>query len=170
MLEMNNADFLEIRDAVFKDFPLEMRQRIYLICNGVDNEIVCNVYYKGIYAYAIAKCSPQDEWNERTGTLLALTRLRIDLITKMNLVKINVVNKKTWTPKVGDTYYSPFLHGQCFQKKMTASCHVWRDLPVDFIRLSLGNIYRTKREAIKAGKRMVFDGQKLAKENRYARP
>lgn len=170
MLEMNNADFLEIRDAVFKDFPLEMRQRICLICNGVDNEIVCNVSYKGIYAYAEAKCSPQDEWNERTGTLLALTRLRIDLITKMNLVKTNVVNKKTWTPKVGDTYYSPFLHGQCFSKKMTASCHVWRDLPVDFIRLSLGNIYRTKREAIKAGKRMVFDGQKLAKENRYARP
>lgn len=172
MLEMNNADFLEIRDAVFKDFPLEMRQRICLICNGVDNEIVCNVSYKGTYAYAVAKCSPQDEWNERTGTLLALTRLRIDLITKMNLKKINVVckSKKVWIPKVGDTYYVPFLHGQCFSKKMTSSSHVWRDLPVDFIRLSLGNIYRTKREAIKAGKRMVFNGRKLVKENGNAKP
>ena len=172
MLEMNNADFLEIRDAVFKDFPLEMRQRIGLICNGVDNEIVCNVSYKGIYAYAVAKCSPQDEWNERTGTLLALTRLRIDLITKMNLKKINVVckSKKVWIPNVGDTYYIPFLHGVCFSKAMTCTSHVWKGDPVDLIRLSLGNIYRTKREAIKAGKRMVFDGQKLAKENRYARP
>lgn len=171
MLEMNNADYLEIRDVIFKDFPIEMRQRIGLVCSGIGKRVYCNISYNGVYAKAEAKCSPQDEWNERTGVLLALTRLRIDLITKMNLKKINVVgkSKKVWTPKVGDTYYSPFLHGQCFSKKMTASCHVWRDLPVDFIRLSLGNIYRTKREAIKAGKRMVFNGQKLAKESKYAR-
>ena len=172
MLEMNDADYLEIINAVFKDFPLEMRQRISLICNGVDNEIVCNVSYKGIYAYAVARCSPQDEWNERTGILLALTRLRIDLITKMNLKIINVVDKskKVWIPNVGDTYYVPLLIDSCFSKAMSYTSHIWKGDPLDFIRLSLGNIYKTRREAIKAGKRMVFDGQKLVKESKHARP
>lgn len=172
MLEMNNADFLEIKDAIFKDFPIEMRQGIGLVCDGVSKRVYCNIYYNGVYAKAEARCSPQDEWNERTGVLLALTRLRIDLITKMNLKKINVVgkSKKVWIPNVGDTYYIPFLHGVCFSKAMSCTSHFWKGDPVDLIRLSLGNIYRTKREAIKAGKRMVFDGQKLAKESKYARP
>ena len=172
MLEMNNADFLEIRDVIFRDFPIEMRQRIGLVCSEIGKRVYCNISYNGVYAKAEAKCSPQDEWNERTGVLLALTRLRIDLITKMNLKKINVVckSKKVWIPNVGDTYYIPFLHGVCFSKAMTCTSHVWKGDPVDLIRLSIGNIYRTKREAIKAGKRMVFDGQKLAKENKYARP
>ena len=169
-IEMGRKAFEELRDEVFKDFPPEVRDGIGLGCHKDKRLVSCNIICAGVYAEAKAKCSPQDEWDERTGILLALIRLRINLIAKMQKKekKENKSNER-WIPREGEEYYTPYLYGHAFNKKITSSCQIWKGRQIDLIRLSLGNLYKTKREAVKAGRRMIFEARRLIKETHNAK-
>jgi len=158
------------KELIFNMFPNIPKEQLYRFTIIVKNPHI-NIFFndeKGKVLFTgVSKCSPEDRWDEFTGVALALTRLRININSYVKVQKEK--NNHSWIPDVGEIYYTPFLHGSRFDKALTASCHNWQDLPVDFIRLSLGNIYRTKREAIKAGKRMVYEGKRSVKEGRNAR-
>ena len=155
------------KDLIYSMFPNIPKSHLYRFTILVKKPHI-NVFLKdekgNVLFTGVAMCSPEDRWDERTGITLALTRLRISINSYGEEPKEN--NKKVWIPNMYERYYSPFLHGHAAAKKLTASEHLWHGDQVDLIRLSLGNIYRTKREAIKAGKRMILDGRKLIKENR----
>ena len=51
-------------------------------------------------------------------------------------------------------------------KQIYATKIIWTDGDLDFIRLSLGNVYRTEREARKAIRRNILNGRHIMKENR----
>ena len=172
-LKMDYPELIRLRDEIFRDFTFDVRNRIGIGVNKENRWIHCNVIAGDIYAEGLAKCSPQDEWDERTGLLLALTRMRINLLAKIKKAKEkkNGSNeKKVWIPKIGETYYFPFVMPGVYNrdKSVMAIKQTWREDNVDLIRLSIGNVYKTEREAIKAGKRMLFDGRRLIKEVRYA--
>ncbi len=168
-IEMGRKAFEELRDEVFKDFPPEVRDGIGLGCHKDKRLVSCNIICAGVYAEAKAKCSPQDEWDERTGILLALIRLRINLIAKMQKKekKENKSNER-WIPKVGEEYYIYFVAG--FEPNLIVGAEVyeWRNDGVDALRLARGNVFKTKREAIKAARKLMYEGRKLIKEQRVS--
>lgn len=167
-IEMGRKAFEELRDEVFKDFPPEVRNEIGMGCDKDRRLVFCNIICAGVYAEAEAKCSLQDEWDERTGILLALTRLRINLIAKMQKKekKENKSNER-WIPKVGEEYYIYFVAG--FEPNLIVGAEVyeWRNDGVDALRLARGNVFKTKREAIKAARKLMYEGRKLIKEKHH---
>ena len=158
-MEMDYAEFIKLRDEIFRDFTLDVRRRVGIGVNKENRWIHCNVIAGDIYAEGLAKCSPQDEWDERTGVLLALTRMRINLLAKIKKAK----EKKVWIPKNGEEYHIP-----CVYSIEMGVSFLRGDNP-DLMRLSVGMVYKTEREAIKAGKRMLFEGRRLIKENSHVK-
>lgn len=116
-----------------------------------------NVLFSGT-----SKCNPEDRWDEYTGVTLALTRLRINVNSYVQKKSGENV-KKVWVPKLGEKYYDA-----CFEEssKVFIEESVWTDSLFDFVQLSDGNVFRTEREAKKHLKRSMFNGRKIAKENR----
>lgn len=164
-IEMGLKAFEELRDEVFKDFPPEVRNGIGLGCHKDRRLVSCNIVCAGVYAEAEAKCSPQDEWDERTGILLALTRLRINLIAKMKKKeeKENKSNKR-WIPREGEEYYTYFVSGHVNNLLFGAEQYKWHNDTLDILRLARGNVFKTRREAIKAARKLMYEGRKLMKE------
>lgn len=109
-----------------------------------------------------AKWNPHDTWDEHTGVAIALTKLRVALNEKTR----KFFTKMVWIPKVGETYYVPFIKklDNNFFGFPSAQAVVWTGNELDLIRLSLGNVYRTKREARKAIRRNILRGQSMVKE------
>jgi hypothetical protein len=101
-------------------------------------------------------------WDEHTGVTIALTKLRVALNEKTR----KFFTKMVWIPKVGETYYVPFIKklDNNFFGFPSAQAVVWTGNELDLIRLSLGNVYRTKREARKAIRRNILRGQSMVKE------
>ena len=114
-----------------------------------------------ILFYGLSECSPDDEWDDFIGLTLALVRLKINVNAYLKRQK---KKNKTWIPKLGDVYYIPYM--DVLTRQIYATKIVWTDGDLDFIRLSLGNIYRTEREARKAIRRNVLNGRHIMKENR----
>lgn len=113
----------------------------------------------------LAKCSPEDRWDEYTGVTLALTRLRINI--NSFIVRKEKTNKQ-FVPNVGEVYFFPFIQQYkdgSFGEPDGKPCK-WVGNDLDLIRLSLGNVYRTKREANKAIRRNVLNGRSIVKEAR----
>ena len=109
-----------------------------------------------------SKCHPEDKWNEYLGVTIAVTRLRINVNSYVQKKSCENV-KKVWVPKLGEKYYDA-----CFEEssKVFIEESVWTDSLFDFVQLSDGNVFRTEREAKKHLKRSMFNGRKIAKENR----
>ena len=114
-----------------------------------------------ILFYGLAECSPEDKWDSSIGLFLALARLKTNINTYFCRMK---KKEKTWIPKLGDVYYIPYM--DILTREIYATKIVWTDGDLDFIRLSLGNIYRTEREARKAIRRNILNGRHMAKEAR----
>ena len=133
-------------------------------------KVVCTLKFKlnGVYieASGIAKCNPEDFWNEYTGVLLALTRLRINLSAKIADKLTCKQNKKRWVPNIGERYYAAYFDEE--GKSKVEVC-VWSDSEYDFTQLAEDNVFRTEREAMKNAKRHMFEGRKIAKESRRGR-
>ena len=104
----------------------------------------------------------EDEWDELIGVTLAVARLKINI--NQYLKKQKKKEKKAWTPNLGDVYYVPYM--DILTREIYANKIVWTDGNLDFIRLSLGNVYRTEREARKAIRRNILNGRHIAKETR----
>ena len=111
--------------------------------------------------FGLAVCSPEDKWDTSIGLFLALARLKTNINTYFYKQK---KKNKTWIPKLGDVYYIPYM--DVLTRQIYATKIIWTDGDLDFIRLSLGNIYRTEREARKAIRRNVLNGRHIMKENR----
>ena len=112
-----------------------------------------------------SKCSPEDKWDYFIGVTLSFARLKSKVNEYFNELNGKSKNKKkVWIPKLGDVYYVPYM--DVLTKQIYATKIVWTDGDLDFIRLSLGNIYRTEREARKAIRRNVLNGRHIVKENR----
>lgn len=114
-----------------------------------------------ILFYGLSVCSPQDDWDEVTGLFLAIARLRINVNAYLKKQK---KKSKIWVPKLGDVYYIPYM--DVLTRKIYATKIVWTDGDLDHIRLSLGNVYRTEREARKAIRRNILNGRHIVKEAR----
>ena len=111
--------------------------------------------------WGLSVCSPEDEWDTFIGLSLALIRLKININAYFKKQK---KKNKTWIPKLGDVYYIPYM--DILTRKIYATKIVWTDGDLDYIRLSLGNIYRTEREARKAVRRNILNGRHIVKEER----
>ena len=115
-----------------------------------------------VLLWGMSVCSPEDEWDDFIGVTLAIARLKINI--NQYLKKQKKKEKKVWTPNLGDVYYVPYM--DILTRQISANKIVWTDGNLDFIRLSLGNIYRTEREARKAIRRNILNGRHIAKEAR----
>lgn len=139
-----------------KDLKIEVKVR--------KPKVEVNVLDKNgrILFWGMSICSPEDEWDDFIGITLAIARLKININQYLNKQKKK--EKKTWTPNLGDVYYVPYM--DILTREIYANKIVWTDGNLDFIRLSLGNIYRTEREARKAIRRNILNGRHIAKEAR----
>jgi hypothetical protein len=109
----------------------------------------------------LSECSPEDKWDTFIGLTLAIARLKINVNSYIKRQKKKI---KTWIPKLGDVYYIPYM--DILTREVYATKIVWTDGDLDFIRLSLGNIYRTEREARKAIRKNILNGRHIVKEAR----
>jgi len=144
------------KELDIKDLKIEVKVR--------KPKLEINVLDKNgrILFWGMSVCSPEDEWDELIGVTLAVARLKINI--NQYLKKQKKKEKKAWTPNLGDVYYVPYM--DILTREIYANKIVWTDGNLDFIRLSLGNIYRTEREARKAIRRNILNGRHIAKEAR----
>ena len=144
------------KELDIKDLKIEVKVR--------KPKLEINVLDKNgrILFWGMSVCSPEDEWDELIGVTLAVARLKINI--NQYLKKQKKKEKKAWTPNLGDVYYVPYM--DILTREIYANKIVWTDGNLDFIRLSLGNVYRTEREARKAIRRNILNGRHIAKEAR----
>ena len=144
------------KELDIKDLKIEVKVR--------KPKLEINVLDKNgrILFWGMSVCSPEDEWDELIGVTLAVARLKINI--NQYLKKQKKKEKKAWTPNLGDVYYVPYM--DILTREIYANKIVWTDGNLDFIRLSLGNVYRTEREARKAIRRNILNGRHIAKETR----
>lgn len=126
-------------------------------CVFEDNDV-------GISEMGVSVCHPNDVWDEYTGVLVALVRLKISLVATLNkALKKCLYKQKVWVPKIGETYYECYFNDK---GSILVDKSVWEDSDYDFVQLSDNNVFRTEREARKHGRRSMFNGRKIAKEVR----
>lgn len=132
-----------------------------VVCSFKDKTLLNG---KGLEAMGVAVCHPEDCWNEYTGVLVAMVRMRINLTANMNrALTCNLKKKKRWIPKLGEKYYDAVFNDN---NGIETEEMIWTDSDFDFIQLADGNVFRTPRQALKNAKRSMFEGRKIAKEAR----
>ena len=155
--------YKELIESIFPNLP----QGNTIVVRVKNPKIIAEVKDENnnVLLSAQAKCSPEDRWDEHTGVALALTRLRINI---NSYVVQKTKGIKPFVPNVGEVYYFPFIKQNkdgSFGDPDGKPCE-WTGNDLDLIRLSLGNIYRTKRDANKAIRRNVLNGRSIVKEAR----
>ena len=159
----------QIEDVVFYDYGDDFKSHIFVAINGSERTVSACVKYAGLVASAVTKCNPEDTWDETTGVTLCLTRLKIKfnaarIKRRKHLATVFKTNKskKVWIPKKGEPYWCYIFDNGVYY----ADEFIWGDDDVDFCSLAEGNVFRTQREALKAGRGRIFEGRKIAKEVR----
>lgn len=138
-----------------KDLKLEVRV--------VKPAVKVNILDKNgrVLFWGMSICSPEDDWDISIGLALAIIRLKINANAYF---KKQRKKNKQFIPKLGDVYFIPYMDEHT--RKVFANKIVWTDSDLDYIRLSLGNVYRTEREARKAIRRNIFNGRHIVKESK----
>lgn len=138
--------------------------RVYFVCLGRGVAGVCEMR-DGTELTAIAKCSPEDTYDEQIGICLAMVRLKVAI--NDHIRKKKEANKKrgeTWVPKEGEKFYSGAIRTD--GSFHIASSAFDKDKTLHQYLVGRGNTFETEEEAKEFVMRNIRDGMRTVKNKK----
>ncbi len=138
-------------DSVLSDWPASRRKSVQV---EFGNRLVRVFMHDPVCGFVsgVSRCHPFDLYNDVSGLVYALARLRVRFAYKEYHRSL-----KTWIPKEGETYYVPgFGYDNSFVPR------IWKGNTDDFMYLAAGFVFRTPVAARKQSRTLLFDGHRLS--------
>lgn len=146
--------------SVLMDWPADRRARVHLCFMG---RAVCALLVDPKFGFVtgFAYCHPLERFNARTGSLLALARLRVSYAYREFSSKVRV-----WMPEMGQEYFVPAFDAVNDKAKVDADFipavkRTWSASFTDYMYLSSGMVFRSYAEAKRAGRKLLFEGRSI---------
>ena len=147
----------QLVDAVLSDWPVARRKHVVLHFEG--RAVTASVVSEsGELVVGEAKCHPVDKFDDFSGAVFALARLRVRYAYRQMMRKF-----KTWIPEYGQLYFVPSVHGKSSAVASMASARsiVWKSSPIDLMYLAMGLVFRSPKDAMKKARTLLFDGHNI---------
>ena len=147
----------QLVDAVLSDWPVARRKHVVLHFEG--RAVTASVVSEsGELVVGEAKCHPVDKFDDFSGAIFALARLRVRYAYRQMMRKF-----KTWIPEYGQLYFVPSVHGKSPAVASMASARsiVWKSSPIDLMYLAMGLVFRSPKDAMKKARTLLFDGHNI---------
>ena len=148
-------------DSVLSDWPASRRKSVQVEFGNRWVRVFLHDPVCG-FVSGMSRCHPFDLYNDVSGLVYALARLRVRFAYKEYHRSL-----KTWVPKEGETYYVPGLGYNSLDEGDPSFIHsvcsrVWHGNADDYMYLAAGLVFRTPFLAKKRSRALFLEGHRLS--------